>query len=121
MSKRLGGVIGHKDRTSSWHLIGFPDGSNIGSTVECRGETHRYTVHLVNINRHALQHTHTSVDSTYRINFLYRRYFQHAHFIPIVGVGKRGAYLLVHGDLARQHSFETTLRFTGPVPADSRQ
>ena len=21
-----------------------------------------------------------------------RRYFQHAHFIPIVGVGKRGAY-----------------------------
>ena len=23
---------------------------------------------------------------------IYRRYFQHAHFIPIVGVGKRGAY-----------------------------
>ena len=22
----------------------------------------------------------------------YRRYFQHAHFVPIVGVGKRGAY-----------------------------
>ena len=22
----------------------------------------------------------------------HRRYFQHAHFIPIVGVGKRGAY-----------------------------
>ena len=37
----------------------------------------------------------------------YRRYFQHAHFIPIVG------------DL--QHPFGTTLRFTGPVPADSRQ
>ena len=33
-----------------------------------------------------------------------RRYFQHAHFIPIVGVGKRGAYELVHGDLPRQHS-----------------
>ena len=28
------------------------------------------------------------------------RYFQHAHFIPIVGVGKRGEYYLVHGDLA---------------------
>ena len=41
--------------------------------------------------------------------------------IPIVGVGKGGAYLLVHGDLPRQHSFGTTLRFTGPVPADSRQ
>ena len=49
------------------------------------------------------------------------RYFQHAHFIPIVGVGKRGEYSLVHGDLPRQHQFGTTLRFTGPVPADSRQ
>ena len=47
--------------------------------------------------------------------------FQHAHFIPIVGVGKRGEYLLVHSDLPRQHSFGTTLRFTGPVLADSRQ
>ena len=27
----------------------------------------------------------------------------------------------IHGDLPRQHSFGTTLRFTGPVPADSRQ
>ena len=26
-------------------------------------------------------------------------YFQHAHFIPIVGVEKRGEYQLVHGDL----------------------
>ena len=50
-----------------------------------------------------------------------RRYFQHAHFIPIVGVGKIGAYQLVHGDLLRQHSFGTALRSTGPVPADSRQ
>ena len=48
-------------------------------------------------------------------------YFQHAHFIPIVGVGKRGAYQLVHYDLPRQHPFGTTLRFTGPVPADFRQ
>ena len=38
-----------------------------------------------------------------------------------IGVGKRGAYLLVHGDMPRQHSFGTTLRFTGPVLADSRQ
>ena len=50
-----------------------------------------------------------------------RRYFQHAHSIPLVGVGKGGAYKLVHGDLPRQHPFGTTLRFTGPVPADSRQ
>ena len=26
------------------------------------------------------------------IDKVYRRYFQHAHFIPIVGVGKRGEY-----------------------------
>ena len=38
-----------------------------------------------------------------------------------VGVEKRGAYYLGHGDLSRQHPFGTTLRFTGPVPADSRQ
>ena len=33
MSKRLGGIIGCKGKTSSRHLDGFPDGSNIGSTV----------------------------------------------------------------------------------------
>ena len=44
MLKRLGGIIGCKDKkTSSWHLNGFPDGSNIGSTEQYRGETHRYT------------------------------------------------------------------------------
>ena len=34
-SKRLGRNIGCKDKTSSWHLIGFPDdgGLSIGSTV----------------------------------------------------------------------------------------
>ena len=29
---------------------------------------------------------------TWSIECINRRYFQHAHFIPIVGVGKRGAY-----------------------------
>ena len=46
LSKRLGGIISCEDKTSSWHLNGFTCGSNIGSTVSCRGETHRYTVHL---------------------------------------------------------------------------
>ena len=50
------------------------------------------------------------------VHFLY----EHAHFIPIVGVGKGGVYYLVHGDLPRQHPFGTTLRFAGPVPVDSR-
>ena len=48
MSKRLGGIIGCRYKTSSWHLNGFPYyGSNIGSTVSYRGEAHRYTVHLL--------------------------------------------------------------------------
>ena len=33
LSKGLGGNIGCRDKTSSRHLNGFPDGSNIGSTV----------------------------------------------------------------------------------------
>ena len=33
MSQRLGGIQGCKYKTSSWHLNGFPDGNNIGSTV----------------------------------------------------------------------------------------
>ena len=33
MSKRLGGIKGYIYKTSSWHLNGFPDGNNIGSTV----------------------------------------------------------------------------------------
>ena len=35
MAKRLGGIIGCKYKPSSWHSNGFPDGSNIGSTVQC--------------------------------------------------------------------------------------
>ena len=33
MSKRSGGIKGCKYKTSSWHLNGFPDGNNIGSTA----------------------------------------------------------------------------------------
>ena len=33
MSKRLGGIKGCKYKTSSWHLNGFPDADNNGSTV----------------------------------------------------------------------------------------
>ena len=35
MSKRLGGIIGCKYKTSSWHLNGFPYGSNSGSYLIC--------------------------------------------------------------------------------------
>ena len=34
MSKRLGGIIGCRYKTSSWHLNGFPDGSNIDFLLE---------------------------------------------------------------------------------------
>ena len=33
MSKRLGGIECCKYKTSSWHLNGFLDGNNVGSTV----------------------------------------------------------------------------------------
>ena len=33
MSKRLGGIIGCKYKTTSWHLNGFPDGCNMYNTV----------------------------------------------------------------------------------------
>ena len=57
---------------------------------------------------------------------IYKRYFQHAHHRPILGLGKRGAYyLLVHGGLARQHLFgapvwnylEVYLLYAGGVSA----
>ena len=52
--------------------------------------------------------------------------FQHTHFIPIiVGVGKEGRKLSgPHGETCKEKAAPitgTTLRFTGPVPADSRQ
>ena len=34
MSKHLGGIIGCRYKTSSWHLNGFPDGSNIDFLLE---------------------------------------------------------------------------------------
>ena len=33
VSKRLGGNTGCRDKNSSWHLIGFPNGSGMGSTA----------------------------------------------------------------------------------------
>ena len=45
MSTRLpvGGIIGCKDKTSSWHLFGFHNGSNIIKS----GRSHRNTVYSV--------------------------------------------------------------------------
>ena len=40
--------------------------------------------------------------------------------IPGIFIAVR-VVLMVHGDLPRQHSFGTILRFSGPVPADSLQ
>ena len=54
MSKRLGGIIGCKDKTSSWHLNGFPDGinSNIESIVYNAGEKPSLILYT-DIHRHA--------------------------------------------------------------------
>ena len=52
MAKRLGGIIVCKDKTSSWHLNGFPYGGNIGSTVYNVGEKPTVIMYTY-INRHA--------------------------------------------------------------------
>ena len=53
MSKRLDGITGCKYKTSSWHLNGFPDGNNIGSTVYDVGEKPTVIPYTTYINRHA--------------------------------------------------------------------
>ena len=35
--------MGSKYKATTWYLTAFPNGSNLGSTVQCPGETHRYT------------------------------------------------------------------------------
>ena len=52
MSKRLGGIKGCKYKTSSWHLNGFPDANNIGSTEYNVGEKPAVILYIY-INRHA--------------------------------------------------------------------
>ena len=57
--------------------------------------------------------------------------FSRPHYSPVLsicplhtnsGCGKERRILIgFHGDLPRQHTFGTTLKFTSPVPADSRQ
>ena len=50
------------------------------------------------------------------------RYFQHAHLIPTVGVGKERRILVGPWWPAKAAPVTgITLRFTGPVLADSRQ
>ena len=52
MSKRLGGIIGCKYKTSLWHLNGFPYGSNIGQQYNTR-EKPTVLLYTYIINRHA--------------------------------------------------------------------
>ena len=136
----------------TWYLNGFPDGSNLGSTVYCRGEAHRYvcvfSFHLFWASSSLDEpagvtqeegHTGFLIHLPYAVSaltFLERRI---QPFLSLVDreVEFCGAFnmptsyqqwvweieahnQLVHGDLPRQHSFGTTLRVTGPVPADSR-
>ena len=52
MSKRLDGIIGFVDKTSSWHLNGFPDGSNILGQQYNVGDKPTVILYTY-INRHA--------------------------------------------------------------------
>ena len=77
MSKRLGGIIGCRHKTSSWHLNGFPYGSNIrltDSIMSGRSPPLLYTY----INRHAgtpekqqKQQKHSSTSSNMVLVIIY--------------------------------------------------
>ena len=53
--------IGCSDQASTWYLAGFLDGSNLGSTVYCRGEARRYTVFVCVFSSHSFW-TSSSLD-----------------------------------------------------------
>ena len=89
-------IIGCKDKTSSWHLNGFPVVVTLGQQYHV-GE--KATVMLyIYIDRHAGTPNKTKTKDTMGLhyssacNIISRTvgYFQHVHFMPIVGVGKRG-------------------------------
>ena len=51
MSKRLGGIIGCKNKSASWHVNGFPDGKHwVNSTLYYVGE--KPTVILIAMEGH---------------------------------------------------------------------
>ena len=63
MSKHLGVIIGCKDKTSSWHLIGFPDRSNIGEKPTVILVLYTY------INRHAGPPSKTKTKGTMSLDY----------------------------------------------------
>ena len=56
MTKHLGGIIGYKDKTSSRHLIGFPDGSNMFLYFTCVAvlSDGRFTLPIVGWKYHSV-------------------------------------------------------------------
>ena len=42
-------VLGYNGVVLGFNGVVFPNGSIIGSTVSCRGETHRYTINTVHL------------------------------------------------------------------------
>ena len=98
MSKRLGGIIGCKYKTSSWHLNGFPYGSNIEATeqatflrhyricTEIRTEqSYKEELFLCSENNTSF----FSGEFHYTGAFIMPTLYQ---YIIKVSVGKRGAY-----------------------------
>ena len=53
MSKRLGGIIGCKDKTPSWRLNGFPAGTNITLGQQYNVGEKPTVILYTYINRHA--------------------------------------------------------------------
>ena len=55
MSKRLGGIIGCKYKTSSWYLNGFPDGSCLKKNLNASGPSEHPSVRGKKMWDHRLQ------------------------------------------------------------------
>ena len=66
MSKRLDEIISCKKiKTSSWHLIGFPDGSNAGSTVVAAAVVDSHTFSVLSLQLKKLRwHDQSAIDLT---------------------------------------------------------
>ena len=79
--------MGCKDKTSSWHLNGFPVVVTLGQQYNV-GEKHTvmlYTYLIINLHAGTPKNTLTNKTNVVVV-VVHHRYFQHAHFIPIVGV-----------------------------------
>ena len=109
MLKRLGGIIGCKDKTSSWHSTGFPSGSNMGQQYDV-GEKptvilytyinpHAGTPKKTETNKNIVVHTTTKTNQRLLLGFCCSSHF--VYWLP-----SRKNKTTLHGGQSRSWSVE---------------